>query len=133
MKKNEMIEKDINYIHASEFIDFNKFINKTIIITGATGLIGFTLTKALLKYSKEIKIIAPVRNIEKAKKMYDGLAGDNLVFIISDITQKIVTDENIDYIVHGASQTSSKAFVNEPVETIATAINGTFNMLELAK
>lgn len=133
MKKNEMIEKDINYIHASEFIDFNKFINKTIIITGATGLIGFTLTKALLKYSKEIKIIAPVRNIEKAKKMYDGLAGDNLVFIISDITQKIVTDENIDYIVHGASQTSSKAFVNEPVETIATAINGTVNMLELAK
>jgi nucleoside-diphosphate-sugar epimerase len=40
---------------------------------------------------------------------------------------------SVDYIIHGASQTSSKAFVNEPVETSLTAIKGTLNMLEFSK
>ena len=39
----------------------------------------------------------------------------------------------MDYIIHGASATSSKYFVDHPVETILTAIKGTRNILEYAK
>lgn len=137
MKINEIMNKDFEMVCSLKYIDFNKLNNTTILITGATGLIGFTLTNILLNYSKKysngLKIVALVRNIEKAQKMYSDFLGDNLKFVVSDITEKISLEEDIDYIIHGASQTSSKAFVTKPVGTIFTAINGTTNMLELAK
>lgn len=40
---------------------------------------------------------------------------------------------HVDYIIHGASQTASKEFVDHAVETINTAVMGTRNMLELAR
>lgn len=108
---------------------------KTVLITGATGLIGYTLADSILSFGEgrdlPPKIIAVVRNIDKARRLY----GDrrNIQFIVSDICGNIDINEPVDYIVHGASKTSSKAFVNEPVETIMTAFNGTVNMLELAR
>jgi nucleoside-diphosphate-sugar epimerase len=39
----------------------------------------------------------------------------------------------IDYMIHGASITSSKLFVEKPVETVMTALLGTQNILELAR
>ncbi len=137
MKINEIMNKDFEMVCNSKYIDFGKFDNATVLITGATGLIGYTLTKMLLGYAEKtsngLKVIALVRNIEKAKKMYSDFSEENLKFVVSDITEKIDIEDDIDYIIHGASQTSSKAFVGEPVETIFTAINGTTNMLELAK
>ena len=89
MRDNIILENDIKYIHSCSFIDLKKFTNKTVLITGATGLIGFTLTKALLDYNKihscNIKIIAIVRNSKKAKKMYAGYTCD-IEFVVSDIT-----------------------------------------------
>ena len=41
--------------------------------------------------------------------------------------------EHVDYIIHGASATSSKYFVSNPVETILTALRGTKNILEIAR
>ena len=54
-------------------------------------------------------------------------------FVEGDVLRPITVAESIDYIIHGASVTSSKAFVETPVETIMTAIEGTKNILELAK
>ena len=54
-------------------------------------------------------------------------------FVCGDVTTIKPQKYDVDYIVHCASQTSSKAFIDEPVETIMTAINGTKNMLEIAR
>ena len=42
-------------------------------------------------------------------------------------------ESNVDYIIHAANPTSSKFFIEHPVETIQTAVNGTQNLLEIAK
>lgn len=52
---------------------------------------------------------------------------------VGDIEEQFPWDISIDYIFHGASATSSQYFVEKPVETIMTAINGTRNVLEIAK
>lgn len=104
-------------------------MSETVLVTGATGLIGSNLIKYLL--DNNYKVIGLVRNIEKAKKKLPE--NNNLSFVIGDITEPIDIPDEVDYIVHGASNTSSKAFIAEPVEIINTAIQGTKNMLELAK
>ncbi len=48
-----------------------------------------------------------------------------LILINTDIISDFQIDEKIDYIVHGASITSSKDFVTHPVKTIKTTLKGT--------
>ncbi len=100
------------------------------LVTGATGLIGQSLVKKILEDGNSV--IAIVRNKEKAINIL-GNENDNLKYIVNDVTTLTPEKMDVDYIIHGASQTSSKAFVNEPVETALTAIKGTINMLEIAR
>lgn len=115
---------------------FSELEGKTIFITGATGLIGSNLVHSLVsknKYiSKPIRIIAFVRNITKAQTIFKN-DYNQIEFLVGDVTKPIHVMDNIDYIVHAASQTSSRTFVNQPLNTIKVAVDGTVNVLELAK
>lgn len=110
----------------------------SIFVTGATGLIGSIIGRAILYYNKHfsgnIKLICCIRNIEKAKKIYNEYLGmDNFEFCVCNIDNGINYTGKVDYIVHCANTTSSQAYVNEPVETIITIVDGTRNMLEFAR
>ena len=124
-----ILDEDIQNI-IKDF-DMSVFKDKTILVTGATGLIGKLCVKSLLNSGYNIKVIALVRNPQKAEKIFG--ANQNLQLLVQDINDEIRTDIKADYIIHGASVTSSADFVNKPVETIMTAINGTKNILEYAK
>ncbi len=122
-----VLDEDIENID----FDFSSFKNKSVLITGATGLIGKLCVKSILKANQNTKVYALVRNREKAIKIYGENSG--VRFIVQDINDEINLNENIDYIIHGASATSSQYFIQNPVETIHTAIKGTKNVLEFAK
>ncbi len=136
-KSNKIYENDLIDIISDNNVPWEKLINKKIFITGATGLIGSNLTKALLYASNNknlnITVFALVRNIEKAKNIFRDFICDNLIFVTGDIRKKINYEFEIDYICHCASQTSSKEFINNPLETIDVVIDGTRNMLDIAK
>ena len=120
-----------------EKIDFSDFENSSIMVTGATGLIGSAIVKMLLEYNKtndaNIRVIALVRNEQKAKTVFNNYSSNDLIITVSDICELEATNQEIDYIIHAASVTSSKAFVDSPVETINTSIKGTVAILEFAK
>lgn len=103
--------------------------DKTILVTGATGLIGQTIVKRLL--SEEAYIIAVVRNLEKATKLFGS--NQRISTIVSDMTELEVKPYYADYIIHAASNTSSKSFIQDPVGVIKTAIEGTKRTLEIAR
>lgn len=137
--ENKIFKEDLEYITSACFIDWQKFDNKTVFVTGATGLIGYTLVSALLyrnlKYKSNIKIIALVRNITKAKEKFAEQLKQNLnlKFVVGDVENLPPINEEIDFIIHGANPTASNYFVENPVETIKTAVWGTNNILNLAK
>lgn len=106
---------------------------KTILVTGATGMIGSTIVRTILGDDSDSRVLALVRNEAKARAMFADLSGERLTFVVSDITDPLSISEPVDYIVHGASQTASKAFVCDPVGIIKTAVDGTRNVLEMAR
>lgn len=124
-----IFEEDIKSI-IKDF-DMSVFDGKTVLVTGATGLIGKLCVKSLLNSGYNTQIIALVRDGEKAKNLFGE--SKRLSFIIQDVNQRISTSRKVDYIIHAASTTSSRDFVEKPVETIYTAFNGTRNVLEFAK
>lgn len=135
--KDYILQEDLDYI-ANSFPDIDKLKNSAILVTGATGLVGSYTVKALATINRihnaGMKIIALVRNPEKAKSVFGELLerGD-IVLLIGDVLKKIETQISIDYIIHCASVTNSKEMVTKPVETICVAVDGTRNILELAK
>ena len=134
--KTKFEEQDTLEIVNSKYINWNFFKNSTILVTGATGLIGSQIVLSLLcaneQLNTNIKILALVRNKEKAKKKFKDVKTDKLKFIIQDITEQIDC-EKADFIIHTANGTASKGFVENPVETIDSIYTGTKNVLEYAK
>ena len=131
-----ILKEDIDYIAKSNMIAWNMLEGKSILVTGATGLIGSQIVFALDQYNQlndgKIKIYALVRNAEKAEKIFENHS-EYVKVVVGDIRFSIDIEEKIDYIIHGASITSSKEFVDCPVETILTGMTGTDNVLRFAR
>lgn len=135
-EENAILQEDMEQL-VDSCSPLEELKDSTVFVTGATGMIGSQVVKALacanrLKDS-HIRILAFVRSEEKARQVFGSLLdrGDvSLVF--GDVNQEIETEENVDYMIHGASATSSRFFMTNPVETILTALEGTKNVLEFA-
>ncbi len=135
--ENRIIEEDLQNIVNASAVDWSMLQNTTLFITGATGLIGQNIVKAICYANSNIdlncKIIALIRNEDKARKLFDLYDEKNKIeYIIGNVESDIDIRESIDYIIHCASQTSSKGFVTKSVETINTAVEGTNKVLNLA-
>lgn len=134
IKKN--VYKDITEITSAD-IKWERLKNKTVLITGAGGFIGYFLVLSLLNrndvYSDNIKVIALVRNEKKAQAKYGELLKRNdFVLCVQDVVSEIKS-ERADFVIHAASQASNIQFENDPVGTINANLMGTVNVLDFAK
>lgn len=120
--------RDIEEIISNEVL-FRFFRNSSVLVTGATGLIGSTIVKSLYcansKYQLGIHIICQIRNQEKAVRVYGELY-EKLDFVYD-------YNQECEFIIHTVSPTTSKFFIEHPVETIKASVESTINVLELAK
>lgn len=134
MKFNEIINEDLNQI-IEENNELKKLYNQTVMITGASGLIGsyfvYTLIKLNEEYDANIKILPLIRNINKLSKEITDKT--YVTPIIQDITSPIKYEGNVDYIIHAASPASPPLMREKPVETNLANTVGTANALIFAK
>ena len=97
-------QRDIDIIFNSP-IDWEKFRNKTILVTGATGRLGMYLVEALNKadidWNLNLNIIALARSEKKLQRIFgNSLQLPNIRTLVQDITQPIHWAGDVHYIFH---------------------------------
>ncbi len=128
------LEEDLRNL--VDYIYEHDFAGKTVLITGATGLIGSLCVKAFIAFNKTsnnpIHIIGLARNQDKVNKMY-GVDSAEVTFFYQDIIDPISDEIRCDYIIHTANSTTSKFFITNPVEVIDSIYLGTKQILEYGR
>jgi nucleoside-diphosphate-sugar epimerase len=129
----QIINSDNNEICSDENIPWDRFHGTAVLVTGATGVIGSAVVRALAYASKtrslDINIIAVARDSSKVIVLGDA----GYEFLSLDLRNPLIINNDIDYIIHCAGIRRSKDLVSKPVDVIETSVLSTLNLLNHAK
>lgn len=137
MIDNLIYKEDIEYVANLE-LPWEKLKNKSVLITGASGLIGSFLIDVLMRKNiseLNCKIYALGRNVDKAKNRFEKYwTSPCFEFVSHDINEPLELNNvnKIDYVVHLASNTHPVAYATDPIGTVTANIIGTNNLLKFA-
>ena len=134
---NILYNEDMDYVAGLD-LPWEKFQNKSILISGATGLVGSFLVDVLMHKNERglnCVVYALSRNAQKASDRFCKWDGNPLLqFIPYDINMPFKRYDlgTIDYVLHMASNTHPMQYSMDPIGTITTNIIGVQNMLDFA-
>lgn len=132
-------QQEINRI-VTLSIPWEKVAGRTIMLSGATGMIGKCMIDVLMHYNEtiakngnEIRVIALSRNEAKARERFASY-WDNTYFtyMSCDVNEAIPECGQADYIIHAASNTHPLQYSQDSVGTITANVLGTKNLLDYA-
>ncbi|MDP4099344.1 NAD-dependent epimerase/dehydratase family protein [Paenibacillus sp. P96] len=134
-----VIDQDLATIIGND-LPWGTFSGRTVLITGASGLIPSYMVDTLMYLNQQqlldepVHILALVRNEKYARERFSAYQDDaHLELLVQDVCEPVEGIGNVDFIIHAASQASPKYYRVDPVGTLSANIMGTVNMLELAK
>ncbi len=124
---------------ASLNLPWEKLRDRSIMLSGATGLIGSFLIDVILEKNDSdnlnCKVYALVRDKNKAEIRFNKYKrNSNLVFVLYDVKENIKMEyiKKVDYILHLAANTHPLLYATDPIGTITTNIIGVQNLLDFA-
>lgn len=127
---------DVQRIGRYAEIAWEKFEDKTLLISGITGLIGTFLADVIMfrncECGQHICLVGISRNEATMRERFaDYLDRSEFRYISHDISQPL-TGVKADYIIHAASNTHPLAYAAHPIDTIMTNVSGCYHLLNLA-
>lgn len=133
-----MVELRDTEIILNNPIDWETFRDKTVLVTGATGRLGMyfveAVSKANIDWNLNITILAEARSPKKLEEVFgNSLKLPYIQTIVKDITEPMEWNGDIHFIFHTAGLASPRDFTNRPVDTLWGHVQGTHNILELAR
>jgi nucleoside-diphosphate-sugar epimerase len=132
---SEIVRGDLDEIVKSN-INWDRFKNKTILVSGGAGLLPSYLVQSLLHANRhhnlKLKVICMSRSSESVNKRLGYFLNDPYFkAIIHDVTRPIPVEiMPSDFVIHAASQASPKFYAIDPVGTLLTNTIGTQHLLE---
>lgn len=134
-EKNKIVAADLNDI-ASSSIDWSKFKNSSILITGGGGLLGSYIIKSFLYANEIYNLKLSVICISKSSKgikyrLNDWKDNENLQIVLHDVIDKLpISIPKVEYIIHAASNASPMFYSSDPIGTILANSSGTTELLK---
>lgn len=139
LEKVEMMQKTENQTQAGQGLPFSRLSGKTILISGATGMIGKCIIDLLMQYNDEcagadrVQVIALSRNAESARKRLQGhWSKETLHYVSCDVNTEVPECGEADYIIHAASNTHPLQYSQDAIGTVTSNVIGTKNLLDYA-
>jgi nucleoside-diphosphate-sugar epimerase len=136
-KRHPVVAEDLEILLTSN-LPWERFAGKTVLITGAMGLVASYLVDALL-YRNEISdsepcaVLAVVRDRERAEKKFSNHLGrSDLEFLVQDVILPLPPQTRSDFIIHAAGNATPLKFGQDPIGTYKAAVLGTHYLLEHA-
>ncbi len=115
----------------------NKFwTDRTVFVTGATGLLGSALVKELVK--RNASVVALVRDwVPEAELIGNGLLSQIKIvrgdLADKDLLERVIGEYEIETVFHLAAQTIVGIANRNPISTFESNIRGTWNLLEACR
>lgn len=131
---HEIYKSDVE-LAARENLEWEKLAGKSLLLTGATGLIGTMIVDVLMKKNRDenlnVTIYAAGRN-EKiaAQRFADYWEDKNFHFVKMNVNEPITQNFSVNFIIHAASNTHPMLYSTDPVGTMIANFLGTYNLLE---
>lgn len=119
--------------------DLSWLAGQTVLISGATGMVGSYLIDLLLRWHEtrhtNIHVIGLGRNTAKAATRFCRYIDDPaLEFVTADINDPLPAfPKRIDYVIHATSNTHPLQYATDSIGTILSNTIGTRNMLDQAR
>lgn len=141
---NSPYKQDIDALFESG-LDLSRLRDKTILVVGATGLIGSCVIDVLMHYPGICyHVVAAGRNRQRAEHKFAAYLGNpHFSFVEIDVTQPVgesmkaqIFEESsaalthVDYIIDAASNASPNFFKQKPVEVMLANIEGVKHLLD---
>ena len=133
--ENKLYLEDIKNLTKEE-LDYDKLRDKSILVTGARGLIGSFLIDTIMCMNEENNLNCHVYAMGSTdaglKRFKEYVDNDLFTYVIQDVNSEFDIQYKIDYIVHLASNTHPVQYATYPISTILTNVVGTKNLLDYA-